>query len=87
MDETILTTSDNPYDPFTQWDQWYTYDRDKGYFTCELIDRFAKTSDSLSDEMNEERIQEAYQEIIRLSPNVLGFENVYYVLLHKNKEK
>ncbi len=28
-----LTTVDNPYDPFTQWDEWYAYDEGKGYAT------------------------------------------------------
>ena len=83
MRDSFLTTTDNPFDPFTQFDQWYTYDMDKGYFTCALVDKLAKTSDALSDQMNEEIIEEAYDEIIRLFPNVLGFENVSYKKVYK----
>lgn len=81
--ESFLTTSDNPYDPFTHFDQWYTYDHDKGYFTSELVSKLALTSDSLSEEYNDFIIEETYDEIIRLFPNVLGFENVYYKKVYK----
>lgn len=36
MDDVLLTTIDNPYDPYTQWEEWYAYDREMGYCTCEL---------------------------------------------------
>jgi hypothetical protein len=32
-----LTTVDNPYNPFLQWDDWYAFDMMKGYDTCGLI--------------------------------------------------
>ena len=38
MDERYrLTTLDNPYNPFTEWDQWFFFDMSKGYNTCERI--------------------------------------------------
>ena len=40
MNDTFLTTTDNPYNPFTQFDQWYTYDYDKGYMTCALVAKY-----------------------------------------------
>ena len=30
-----ITTVDNPYDPFEEWDEWYLFDKTKGYHTCE----------------------------------------------------
>jgi hypothetical protein len=83
MKDTMLTTTDNPYDPFTQFDNWYEYDTEKGYNTCSVIDRFAKTSNNLSDEVNDDLIDKAYNEIIRLSPNVFGFGNVFYKKVYK----
>lgn len=33
----MLSTTDNPYDPFTQWDQWEAFDRLKGYNTPQRL--------------------------------------------------
>ena len=70
MDDVLLTTIDNPYDPYTQWEEWYAYDREMGYCTCELLDRIAETSDELSDEDNDEIILQAMKEIVKY--NVSG---------------
>lgn len=37
--ETALTTIDNPYSPFSQFDEWYSYDTEKGYDCCGYLDR------------------------------------------------
>lgn len=47
--EVWLTTVDNPWDPFTQWDRWYEYDEKSGYRTCERIAKYARTSSNLTD--------------------------------------
>ena len=72
MSKYALTTIDNPYDPFDQFDDWYRYDRDKGYNSCSYLDRIAKTSDSLSDSENNKEIERAIDEIIKYD-----FMNVY----------
>ena len=66
----MLTTLDNPYDPFTQFDDWYGYDRDNGYNTCEYLARVCFTSDNLSEADETEAINAAIDEIISL--NVTG---------------
>ncbi len=41
-----VTTSKNPYDPFTQWADWYHYDEyEKRYCTTGLMARFSSCSD------------------------------------------
>lgn len=70
MKSVMLTTLDNPYDPFVQFDEWYAFDESKGYHTCAYIDRIAKTSEELTDEENEQAILDAINEIMEL--NVLG---------------
>lgn len=37
----MLTTVDNPYDPFTQFDKWFQYDNLHGYSTCCYLARVA----------------------------------------------
>lgn len=61
----LLTTFDNPFDPITQFDEWFMFDEEKGYHSCSLIDRFARTSDQLSDYENEMEIERAIDEIIK----------------------
>lgn len=61
--EYMLTTVDNPYDPFTQFDEWYEFDRLKGYDTCGYLARIAQTSNKLSDELNQLAINSAIDEI------------------------
>lgn len=61
----MLTTVDNPYDPFTNFDEWYEFDRLKGYDTCGYLARIAKTSSKLSDELNQLAVNDAIDEICR----------------------
>ncbi len=70
QDESMLTTIDNPYNPFTQFDQWLDYDSSKGYNTCGLLSRIARTSPNLSVVDQKEAIQIAIKEI--LHHNVMG---------------
>lgn len=65
MAEVMLTTFDNPYNPFEQFQDWYAFDVQKGYNTCSYLARIAKTSNELSDKLNEEAIDEAIDEIIK----------------------
>ena len=45
----MLTTYDNPYNPFTQWDDWYKWDADNHYYTPELLDRYINDEDAMDD--------------------------------------
>jgi len=68
--EFMLTTVDNPYDPFTQWDEWFAWDQHAGYHTSGLLARVARTSDDLAEGDQYLAIQQAIDEIVR--ENVLG---------------
>lgn len=71
MRQVMLSTYDNPFDPFTQWDDWWRFDKQNGYNSSEYLDRIANTSGSLSDELNHEEIERAIDEIIECNP--LGY--------------
>lgn len=68
--EYMLTTSDNPYDPFTQFDQWYAYDEQNGYHSCGLLARLALTSKNLTDEQNKQILNDTINDIIMLFPGL-----------------
>lgn len=64
----MLTTFDNPFNPFEQFDSWFLFDVEKGYNTCSRLDRIAKTSDTMSEKEKEEAMNEAIDEIIKYDP-------------------
>lgn len=68
--ESMLTTVDNPYDPFTNFDEWYAYDYRKGYHTPGLLARVAVVSDELSEADYDLAVESAIDEIV--SENVSG---------------
>jgi hypothetical protein len=68
--EYMLTTVDNPHDPFTEWDEWFLWDQRAGYHTPGLLARIANSSNDLSDADQHMAIQVAIDEIVR--ENVLG---------------
>jgi hypothetical protein len=68
--EYLLTTVDNPFDPFTQWEEWLAYDINAGYNTPSFLARIAVGSDELSDADRAQAIQDAIEEICQ--ENVLG---------------
>lgn len=70
MRAVMLTTEDNPYDPFDDFDSWYAYDERKGYHTCSYLARVATISDELDDNTNQRSIEEAIDEILKF--NLLG---------------
>jgi hypothetical protein len=64
----MLTTIDNPFDPFEQFTSWFLFDVEKGYNTCSYLARIAKITDDLTElEINNE-IERAIDEIIFLNP-------------------
>lgn len=68
MASVAITTVDNPYNPITQFEEWFAFDMDKGYNTCAYLDRVARTSDAFSDTENDREIERAIDEIIKYDP-------------------
>ena len=71
-DEVALTTFDNPYNPFTQFNRWFLFDVEKGYNSCAYLARIARTSNELTEEENQQEIERAIDEIIKYD-----FMNIY----------
>ena len=68
----MLTTVDNPYDPFNNFSSWYMFDVESGYNSCAYLARIAKTSEQFTDTENDEEIERAIDEIIQYD-----FRNIY----------
>lgn len=66
----MITTTDNPYDPFTQFDDWYAFDSINDYNTLSYLARIVKSSDELSKEDENIAIESAIDDIVEL--NIIG---------------
>ena len=64
--ECMLTTVDNPFDPFEQFDAWLNYDTEKGYYSASRWTRFANFRDDMSEEEENEEIERAIDEFIEV---------------------
>jgi hypothetical protein len=71
-EESRLTTLDNPYNPFTHWDEWFAFDASKGYHTCAFLQRVAEVGqdEELIDSDPSLAKERAMDEIIKY--NILG---------------
>lgn len=77
--EYALTTIDNPFNPFTDFNSWFIFDEQKGYHSCSYLARIANTSQQLTDEENNSEIERAIDEII-----AYDFRNIYKKLERKS---
>jgi hypothetical protein len=68
--EYMLTTVDNPFNPFTRFDEWLAYDIGLGYNSSAFLDRVAYVSNELSEADQTLAIQNAIDEIVK--ENVSG---------------
>ena len=78
--EFMLTTFDNPFDPFEQFKSWFLFDVEKGYNTCSLLDRIANTTNNMTQKEKDLEIERAIDEIIKYD-----FLNVYKKVSRYNK--
>lgn len=67
MAETWVTTLDNPWNFFTNFDEWNAFDQQKGYNTCAYVARICMASNEMSEEERENEIEHAVDEICRLN--------------------
>ena len=70
MAEHMLTTIDNPHDPFKDFDAWYQYDEAAGYHSSAYLARIVQSSYDLSEADQLLAIERAIDEIVE--ENVLG---------------
>ena len=72
MKRVALTTKDNPYNPFTQFDEWFLFDVEKGYNSCGYL---ARITDDYEYETEEEAMVETERAIDEIIAN--DFLNIY----------
>lgn len=70
--EFMLTTIDNPFDYFEDFQSWFHYDTLKGYYSCNLLARIANLTDEMTQKERNEEIERAIDEIIQYD-----FRNIF----------
>lgn len=73
-----LTTKDNPFDPFTQEDEWFLWDTFHGYNTNSYIARLTKFDQESTEEEERKDIKRAIDLIM-----ANDFLNIYKVVSKK----
>lgn len=67
--ECMLTTFDNPYNPFDDFTSWFMFDAvEKGYNSCAYLARIVKLSDDMSEVEEDNEVERAIDEIIKYDP-------------------
>ena len=61
----MLTTFDNPFDPFEQFTSWNLFDVEKGYNTCCYLARLVNIEEDFTQKEEDEEIERAIDEIIK----------------------
>lgn len=69
MIEHMLTTVDNPFDPFDAPDPWEAWDQRAGYNTISFLSRVLVSSDEMSDADQRLALEQAIDEIVRENVN------------------
>lgn len=64
MEVSMITTIDNPFDPFYQFDDWYAFDTQKGYNTCDYLAKLAYGSKELSPLDQMQAVEQAIDRIV-----------------------
>ena len=62
--ECAITTVDNPFDPLEDFDNWFSFDEQKGYHTCSYLGRIVRLSDEMSDQEVAKETERAIDEIL-----------------------
>jgi hypothetical protein len=64
MREAMVTTIDNPYNPFEDFDSWQSFDVREGHHTLSYLARIVVVSDEMSRADYELAVEHAVDEII-----------------------
>lgn len=78
-DHHMLTTLDNPFDPFEDFTSWYMFDCEKGYNTSSRLARIANIDSEMTQKEVDEEIERVMDLIVKYD-----FEGKY---IKVNKKK
>ena len=63
-----ITTIDNPFNPFENFDEWFQFDVEKGYYSCSKIARLVDNIENTEEKQEDELLEEAIDRLIEIDP-------------------
>lgn len=63
-----ITTIDNPFDPFDEFDSWFAFDVEKGYYTSSKVARLTHLTDDMTEKEETDEIERAIDRLIEIDP-------------------
>lgn len=64
----MITTIDNPFDPFDDFTSWFMFDTQKEYFTCSKLERLTKITKEMSSKEELDEVERAIDRLIEIDP-------------------
>lgn len=66
--ECLISTKDNPFDPFEQFEDWYRFDKEKGYDSNERATRLAHFEENMTEPECMQEFERAIDRLIEIDP-------------------
>ena len=66
--EVTATTVDNPFNPFEDFNSWFLFDIEKGYYTSSKLGRLTKLRDDMTEKEENEEVERAVDRLIEIDP-------------------
>lgn len=63
-----ITTIDNPFNPFDDFENWFLFDCEKNYYTLNKLARLSKVDDSMTEKEESKEIERAIERLIEIDP-------------------
>ena len=64
----MISTKDNPFDPFDDFNAWLLFDKEKGYDSNERVARLAHITEDMTEEESDKEFERAMDRLIEIDP-------------------
>ena len=66
--QVTVTTIDNPFNPFDDFNSWFMFDIEKGYYTSSKLARLTNLKDDMTELEENEEVERAVDRLIAIDP-------------------
>ena len=66
--QVTATTVDNPFNPFEDFNSWFMFDTEKGYYTSSKLGRLTNLKENMTEKEENEEVERAVDRLIEIDP-------------------